>query len=162
MAGPAAGTLHQVPDTSAGRPASQPAAMLLRKPHYLHTRSPGSLPRLTLPASPGWRPQVDAQTFKEETDGTRGLANRTEGLPHQSLPAAQNQSNVTEGQVPSRDVGLIRKPLLSPLEIKTSESHTPHPTRRITDCHSSPGNGLNIGPRTPPSFRPPPPLHGQR
>lgn len=39
---------------------------------------------------------------KRKTDGSGGPADRTEGLPHQSLPAPQTQSYVTE--VPLRDV----------------------------------------------------------
>lgn len=65
MAAPAAGTLHQ--ELSAA--AIQPAMMMLRKPHYLHARVSGSLPRQTLPGLPSME-TTGAQSFKEETDGT--------------------------------------------------------------------------------------------
>lgn len=108
-----------------------PATMLLRKPHYLPLSQvfwkPAQTDRLFL-ASPGWKPQMDAWSLrrKENVHEQRQTGHIGPALP--VLP--QNQSYVTKDQVPLRDVRdrgearLIRKPLLTSMEIKTVATHT--------------------------------------
>lgn len=127
MAAPAAGTLYQELSSA----AIQPAMMMLRKPHHLHTRASGSLPRQTLPGLPcmettGGCPVLQGgnRWYMRTSRQDRGSMSPVSACFSESVLCHQSPGSFVEGQMGM--ARLTRKPLLSPLEIKKHQSPTHH------------------------------------